>query len=155
VTFDVAGADSSALIIFWQIRRLELLRSMFRQAVVPRAVAREVFPSLGPLPAWLVEQHAPLPPRPALVLDDGEREAIALALDLDADVVVLDDLPGRRVALTLGLQVIGSAGLLLQAKGAGLIDAVRPDLDAMLEAGFYVSRPLYRDVLMAAGERER
>lgn len=85
-------------------------------------------------------------------LDVGEREAIALALHVSADVIILDDLDGRRRAEQLGLDVIGSAGILLQARRRGLIDTVRPDLDAMVAAGLYVSTRLYHEILEAAGE---
>ncbi len=85
----------------------------------------------------------------------GEREAIALALAISADFVVLDDLSGRRVATSLGLDVTGSAGLLLRANDLGLIQSVRPDLDAMMAAGLYISTRLYHEILEAAGESSR
>lgn len=56
------------------------------------------------------------------------------------------------MASRLGLDVIGSAGLLLRAREFELIQSVRPDLDAMVAAGLYLSRRLYHEVLIAAGE---
>jgi predicted nucleic acid-binding protein len=152
VTSEVAVFDSSSLIIFRQIERLELLSQLFNEIVVPAAVRREVAPSVGPLPPWIWERPAPKPPPKALALGAGEREAIALALGLSADFVVLDDLAGRRVATSLGLHVTGSAGLLLRAHDLGLIHSIRPDLDAMVAAEFYVSTRLYHEVLEATGE---
>jgi predicted nucleic acid-binding protein len=152
VTSEVAVFDSSSLIIFWQIERLELLSQLFTEIIVPAAVRREVAPSVGPLPAWIWERAAPKPPREALALGAGEREAIALALSLSADFVVLDDLAGRRVASSLKLNVTGSAGLLLRAYDLGLIHSIRPDLDAMVAAGLYVSTRLYHEILEAADE---
>jgi predicted nucleic acid-binding protein len=152
VTSEVAVFDSSSLIISWQIERLELLPQLFTEIVVPAAVRREVEPSVGTLPPWIRERPAPKPPREALALGAGELEAIALALGLSADFVVLDDLPGRRVATSLGLVVTGSAGLLLRAHDLGLIRSIRPDLDAMVAAGLYISSRLYHEVLEAAGE---
>ena len=61
-------------------------------------------------------------------LADGEREAIALAIELRADLIILDDLPARRVAKEAGLNVIGAVGVLLGAKRVGLIDRLRPEL---------------------------
>ncbi|MGH2617171.1 MAG: DUF3368 domain-containing protein [Thermomicrobiales bacterium] len=87
-----------------------------------------------------------------MALDPGEREAIALALHLSADVIILDDLAGRRTATGLRLAVIGSAGLLLEARRRELIAAVRPELDAMLAAGLFLSTRLYLQVLEAARE---
>jgi predicted nucleic acid-binding protein len=152
VTSEVAVFDSSSLIIFWQIERLELLSQLFTEIVVPAAVRREVAPSVGPLPSWISERPAPKPPRQAPALGAGECEAIALALGLSADFVVLDDLAGRRVATSLGLNVTGSAGLLLRAHDLGLIHSIRPDLDAMVAAGLYVSTRLYHEILEAADQ---
>jgi predicted nucleic acid-binding protein len=132
-----------------------LLSQLFTEIVVPAAVRREVAPSVGTLPSWIWERSAPKPPREALALGAGEREAIALALGLSADFVVLDDLAGRRVATSLGMGVIGSAGLLLRAHDHGLVHSIRPDLDAMVVAGLYVSARLYHEILEAASESSR
>lgn len=152
MTDGIAVTDSSPLIILHQIDRLELLRRLFRTVVAPPAVALEIAPSLGALPPWMSERHVPTIPKLAMALDAGEREAIALALHISADVIILDDLIGRRRAAQLGLDVIGSAGILLQARRRGLIGAVRPELDAMVANGLYVSKQLYREILSTAGE---
>lgn len=88
-------------------------------------------------------------------LDRGEAETIALALELQADLVLLDEKEGRRVARRLGLKVLGVAGVLLEGKVAGEIAAVRPYLDALRQtAGFYLNEAVYRRVLALAGEGE-
>lgn len=148
----LAVLDSSALIIFHQIDRLDLLQELLQDFIAPPAVAREIAPSLGALPHWVVVRQPATIPGLAASLDPGEREAIALAVLLDPDVVVLDELAGRRREKQLGLNVIGSAGLLVRARRLGLIDAVQPELDAMISRGLYVSRTLYREILESAGE---
>jgi predicted nucleic acid-binding protein len=85
-------------------------------------------------------------------LDPGEIEAIALAQELSASMVVLDDRPARRAAHQLGLNVVGSVGVILEAHQRGLIDTVRPDLDAMVKVGFHMSRSLYEAILAIAEE---
>ncbi len=85
-------------------------------------------------------------------LGDGEREAIALAIELEATQIILDDLPARRVAEASGLNVIGTLGLLLGAKRQGLIDRVRPELDGLLKTSFFLSPELYTELLRSAGE---
>jgi predicted nucleic acid-binding protein len=150
----VAVLDSSPLIIFHQIGRLDLLRDVFDELVAPPAVAREIAPSLGRLPDWVSEQEPLVIPGSVLTLDAGEREAIALAIRLAADVILLDDLAGRRRAIQLGLSIVGSAGVLVQAHRRGLLDVVRPNLDAMLTNGLFVSRHLYAEILEAVGETE-
>jgi predicted nucleic acid-binding protein len=152
VTEVLAVLDSSPLIILHQIGRLELVQRLYDDFVAPPAVAREIEPSLGTLPPW-VREHPPASiPDLLLDLDPGEREAIAIAVQLAADVIVLDDLAARRAAFQLGLNLTGSAGLLVRARRRGLIEAVRPELDAMVANGLYIGRSLYRDVLEAAGE---
>lgn len=86
-------------------------------------------------------------------LDDGESESIALALELKADLILLDDLEAREAAEAVGLNVIGVLGVLLEARARGLIQTLRPSLDALRhEAGFYISQKVYKHVLELAGE---
>jgi uncharacterized protein len=150
----IAVIDASPLIIFQRVGRLTILRDLFHPIVVPAAVAQEVSPGLGQLPTWIDERlilENPVVPRK---IDRGERAAIALAMQIGADSIVLDDLPARRVATDLGLTVIGSLGLLVSAKQGGLIPAARPTMDAMIASGLYVSRRLYLEILEAAGEAD-
>jgi predicted nucleic acid-binding protein len=86
-------------------------------------------------------------------LGRGEAESIALALELNADLILLDEEEGRHAAQRLGLRVMGVVGILLEAKASGAIDRLRPYLDALRQAaGFYLSEPLYQSALMLAGE---
>jgi hypothetical protein len=85
-------------------------------------------------------------------LGPGEAEALMLALELREAVVVLDDALARRVAETLGLNVTGTLGLLLDAKRAGLITAVGPLLDQLEALRFRVAPHTRTAVLKLAGE---
>lgn len=86
-------------------------------------------------------------------LDRGEAESIALALELEADLVLLDEREGRHTAQRMGLRVVGVVGLLLEGKARGHVDAVRPLLDDLRQiAGFYLSKSVYRHALHLAGE---
>lgn len=86
-------------------------------------------------------------------LDRGEAESIALALQLRADLIILDEADGRHAAQRFGLHITGTIGVLLAAKSAGAINAVRPHLDALREqAGFYISGKVYQASLHLAGE---
>ena len=112
-------SNSSPLIALDRIGQLDLMRALFAEVVVPPAVLHEVFAG-SDSPAWLRVVA------PAVMLDDtasptlgrGEREAIALAVAAGARRIILDDLPARRLAASLGLPVIGTAGLVLAAKNA-------------------------------------
>ena len=88
-------------------------------------------------------------------LDRGEAETIALALEIEADLVLLDEREGRRGAQRLGLRVLGIVGILLDAKSHGAIKAVRPYLDALRQtAGFYLGDAVYEDTLSLAAEMD-
>ena len=83
-------------------------------------------------------------------MDAGESAAIRLALSVP---VLIDEKASRKIAVNLGLSVVGTAGVLLSAKKCGHIAAVRPLLDAMREHYYYISDTLIRAALTRAGER--
>ncbi|MCK4488453.1 MAG: DUF3368 domain-containing protein [Desulfobacterales bacterium] len=86
-------------------------------------------------------------------IDRGEAESIALALELGANLVLLDEKEGRHAAQRLGLKMVGVIGVLLDAKKNDFVDSVRPHLDALRQiAGFYLNESLYQHVLELAGE---
>lgn len=86
-------------------------------------------------------------------LDRGEAETIALALELGADLVLLDERDGRYAAQRFGLRFVGVLGILLEAKSNDLIKEIKPYLDSLRQqAGFYIHETLYNYVLTLAGE---
>ena len=86
-------------------------------------------------------------------LDRGEAETIALALELGADLVLLDERDGRYAAKRFGLQVVGVLGILLEAKSKSHIQQIKPHVDALRQqAGFYIHEELYRHIMKLAGE---
>ena len=82
----------------------------------------------------------------------GESEAIVLAQEVDAAWLLLDDALARRKASRIGIPVVGTLGVLLMAKSAGLIDAVKPALDDLRKTDFRVSPMVLDEVLNKAGE---
>lgn len=155
--------DSSALITLARIGRLDLLRQLARAVHIPEAVYEEVVlagqgrhGSVEVAQAQWISRHqvqdqAAVVPLRARV-GKGEAEAIVLARELQADVLILDDATARRVAEAEGRTVVGLLGLLLHAKLRGLVGAVRPILDDMVAAGFFLDDSLYRSILGQAGE---
>ncbi len=84
-------------------------------------------------------------------LDAGERSALALAL-LHAAVVLVDERRGRACASVMGLPVIGTLGLLVQARAAGMLARLRPLTDALLHSGYFLAQPLVDRMLASVGE---
>jgi predicted nucleic acid-binding protein len=108
------------------------------------------------LPHWIRTQASTVPVRLLVTsrsLGAGEKEAIALAFELKARVI-LDDLAARRLARELKVELVGTAALLYLAKTRGEVLAVRPLLDALLATGFRLSPALYREILAAAEEAQ-
>ena len=86
-------------------------------------------------------------------LDHGEAETLALALELRADLVLLDEQEGRHAAMRLSLRPFGVLAILLKAKRQGEIAEIRSSLDALRrQAGFFLRESLYRQTLKEAGE---
>ena len=122
---------------------------------IPPAVAKEIEPTVSALPEWLVVQRLaePLQPQPVTAtIGPGEHEVISLGLELRSDRLVLDEQPARRLAMSLGLAVIGTIGLLLAAKDRGFLAKIRPELDRLLKVRFFMNQELYDRVLRQAGE---
>lgn len=108
------------------------------------------------LGTWLLEKACSQPNLLALAvqaLDPGEAEVVALALELGTKDVVLDDLDARRYARRSGLEPIGTLGLLLAARRAGIIQAISPEIEALRRAGFHASEELVQFILAEAEEQ--
>lgn len=85
------------------------------------------------------------------LLDAGETSAIALALSLGATLLV-DECRGRASAKGLGLFVLGTLGLLVRAREAGLVVKVRPLAAALMTSGYFLSNTLVEHTMAAIGE---
>ena len=165
----VAISDASTLIHLAAIGRLILLKEFYGRITVPPAVWKEVVEEgKGRAGASEVEKAREdgwievVPPGEEGLLrllkrdlDEGEAEAIALAVERQAEVVFLDESDARRVADVFGLRKTGVVGLLIRAKLAGKLASLRQELDRLREdAGFWIGDSVYRQALAAVGESE-
>lgn len=143
--------DTSCLITLERIDRLALVPSVFPDVVAPPAVIREFGRPLDWLPVREVEDTR-LAASLRTQLDAGEADVLALTMEQEGTAVLVDEKKARRVAKELELRVVGTLGLLLRAKGQDLVPAVRPLMDALIDADFRISDALYREVLRQADE---
>lgn len=155
-------ADSSPLIGLARIGQLELLPQLCRRVVVPPAVWEEVTIHGRVAPgahavsqaAWLeIQAPNPVLVEPmAILVDRGEAEALALARQMDGSLLLVDDARARRVAERLNVRRIGTLGILRRAKQSGLIDRLRPQVEALLANGIYIRQELIDVILREVGE---
>lgn len=156
-------ADSGPLIALVIGGCLDLLRDLYGRVLVPDAVWREVTesgygkPGASEIAAapWLV--RTPLGRSPDALLraelGPGEAEAISLAADREA-LLIVDERQARRIAeIAYGLRVRGTVGTLVLAKRQRLVDEVRPILERMRAGGYYLADALIDAACAAAGER--
>ena len=148
------------------IGRLDLLNGQFHEICIPDAVEAELGRLSHPPAQEKIQQALRdgwIKPRAlregrvarllAAALDPGEAEAIALALELSADLILLDERDGRSAAERAGLRVTGVLGVLLRAKNDGQIRSIKPELEALrTQARFFLSVRLQEKVLEIAGE---
>lgn len=143
-------SDSTCLIGLERIQMLEVLPALFDPIVIPSEVNRE----FGTTLPWLTVE-APLNEAfltsLKLMVDDGEAEAIALAYEKHWKII-LDDLQARKVAKRLGVFMIGTVGIVVQAKQHGIISAIKPVLFQLEQQNFYISEHLKKGALSLVGE---
>ena len=88
-----------------------------------------------------------------MIVDKGEAEMITLAEEMNAEAVLIDDLKARKIAKLRGLNVIGTIGVLLDAKEKGVIKELKPLLDELIEKRIRIRRELYDHALELANEK--
>lgn len=158
------GCQTSPINNLAAIDRICFLHQIYGTVLIPEAVYRELtdpnFPVAGATEVrtldWIQTQTVSdrtIVEALSNELDIGEAEAIALAVEIQADRVLIDERRGRTIASRLNLPYTGILGILVEAKNQGAIAAVRPLLDALIgEAGFWVTEPLYNRVLQLVNE---
>ena len=153
-------SNSSPLIALAKIGMLDILRN---DIDIPKAVFDEITKPekeyAKELHEWGKDKVIEVENRKAveyleLIIDGGEAETVVLAEELNVDAVLIDDLKARKIAKFRGLNVIGTVGVLLNAKDKGLISDIKPLLDELIKKRRRISEELYGHALELAKERE-
>jgi predicted nucleic acid-binding protein len=156
-------SDTSPIRALAHLGRVELLRDLFGEVLVPPAVAEELrtppegLPGVEILELNFVSIQTPHDRERVaelrLELDAGESEALVLALELGITAILIDEATGRAIARRLGLVPLGVLGTLVRAKQRGLIDQVTPLMDQLeTEIDFFMSKALRAEIQRMAGE---
>lgn len=156
-------ANSTPLIALAKINELNTLKDIYSQIVIPKAVYEEVV-ILGKGREGSVEitkakwikvkaaREEKLKKLLQMEVGGGEAEVIALAYEVNADLVIIDENIGRRIAKMFGLKVTGTIGTIIEAKKRGLLNNVQEKLDALINVGFWIGEDLYEEALRLSGE---
>lgn len=148
---EIIISDTSCLILLSKINALDLLKisdKVFVTSIIQKEFGTE-------LPSWIKimePQDHHYQKILEMDLDKGEASAIALSLEMDNAILIIDDLKGRKIAEQLDLKYSGTFGLILKAKDLGVIPVVKPLLDKIRRTNFRFSDKLFELVLQQAGE---
>lgn len=152
----IVVADTSAISNLMTVGCDHILGVLFHEVMIPPAVERELLDWHSILPVFVTvisASDAAAVARLAEDLDAGEAEAIVLADELHADLLLIDERKGREAAGRLGLRSTGLLGVLLEAKKTGILPLLKPVLDDLIvRAGFRLSAAVRAEFLRLAGE---
>ncbi len=155
-------SNTTPIIALSVVRCLNVLRALYTEVLIPPAVHAEIMTGglerAGvtelQLATWIRMKPLQDARRADLLvdLDRGEAEAIALTLELDADLLLVDERLARRHAQRLGLTITGTLGILLKAKERGLVAELRPLIQQLRDNRIRLSEDIVRKALLLARE---
>ena len=149
---EIIISDTSCLILLFKIDELDLLKKLSDKVFITKTIKQEFGKSL---PDW-IEIKSPSDDHYQQILemelDAGEASAIALSLETDNSILIIDDLKGRKVAERLKLKYSGTFGLILKAKQEGILTNISPIINKIIQTNFRFSENLLETILREAGE---
>lgn len=151
----IVVADTSPINYLLLINQVDLLPRLFQQIIIPDVVRSEMLAPDAPLalqqwitnpPDWLTIQTVPVIDTTLNTLDPGEQAAITLAQTLPADLLIMDERLGRRIAEERGIAIIGTLGILDDAADQGLVNLAEAIVQ-LQQTNFRVSRRIIQALL--------
>lgn len=154
-------SNTTPIISLLKLSRLDLLEKLYSQISIPNAVYQEIeagknkkyYQDLSKID-WIniVEIKDKQAVKYFIDLDIGEAEAIVLATEVNADLIILDEKLGRFHAKHAELKVTGTIGILIKAKKQGLIEKLSPLLKELTDKDVWISDNLKKEILKQVGE---
>jgi predicted nucleic acid-binding protein len=150
----IVVADTSPLVVLAKTGDLEVLPALFQQVMIPPEVVLELQRIKWPVgirnlgadpPAWLHERAA-VSQEPIPNLHSGEAAAIHLAIETNAEIILIDERLGRRAAEARGLRVLGVVGVMETAARAGMLD-LREAFERVKKTDFWITNELLEENL--------
>lgn len=145
-------SDTSCLILLEKLGKLDLLKTVFGKLTITQIVADEFEKAIPEF----IEIENPKDKNYQRILesflDSGEASAIALALEKENPLLIIDDYKARREAKQLRIKYTGTLGILIVAKEKGLIDSVTEILDDIKKTDFRINERLVNEIILKSGE---
>ena len=161
----IVVADSGPLIGLARVNQLDLLEKLYHQITITSMVLEELKlssekPGAKKISAavdagWIAVCRLKKKDDDSILnmlVDAGEAESIQLALAQNADILIIDDRKGRKIAKSRKVRIIGIGGILIAAKRKGLLDKVAPIINDLADVGYRLSPDLCRRILELADE---
>lgn len=153
--------NTTPILSLLKINKLDILKELYEKVTVPNAVYQEIekgkekqyYQDLKKI-TWIEIEHIKNTDSRSFFidLDDGEAEVLILAKEQNADLVILDEIMGRRYAKQLELNLTGTLGILLKAKEKGIINSIREILSELTEKGTWLNSKLIKKVIKLSNE---
>ncbi len=159
----IVVVNSTPIIALSVINKLHLLKDLYGEIIIPKAVLDEVMVKkdsvsqrvLARAKDWIITKTITNNDAKKFFkvqLHEGEVEVMLLGKELEADLLVIDDYTAREYAKYLDFKITGTLGVILRAKEKGIIKEVKPLLSDLIDHGIYIGDKLYKDVLKIAEE---
>jgi len=154
-------SNTTPILSLLKIGKLNLLKNLYINIIVPVAVYNEIekgkhkpyYQDLKRID-WIeiLNINNPDSKDYFIDLDEGEAEVLILSKELNADLVIMDEIMGRRYAKQLGFNLTGTIGILLKAKEKGFIKSLKESLTELVEKGTWLNPKLISKAIKLAKE---
>lgn len=148
----IVVSDTSCLIVLSKIGKLDILRKLYSEIIITPEIANEFGDELH---TWISEISVTDVQKQKILeieVDRGEASAIALSIEINADLIIVDDFKARKVSKHLGLTITGTLGVLVKARNSDLFPSIKPVIEDLNNTNFRVSTELIEEMLRASNE---